>query len=149
MFDNLDFKTVTTTGRGVSNDPVSIVHSHKTKKNEILFRLAREAMDKCGFVYGEKVHVQFAADNSVCRIIKSTKSGSVTLSQQVKDNPNSAGVVRLTYKSTLPDFLGKESRADNKKYNRVRYVHEDDKIQYDKDMITFQLSRVEADEEKK
>lgn len=143
MFDSLDFKKVTTTGRATSNDPVSITHSFKTKKNEIMFRLSRDVMDKCDFKYHDKVHILFAADDTVCRIIKSDQAGAVTLSQQIKGNENSAGLVRLTYKSSLPNFLEKESK--DKILDRVRYVHEDDKIQYDSGAVTFQLKLVDTD----
>ncbi|MDO6544285.1 hypothetical protein [Photobacterium sanguinicancri] len=148
MFDQLNFKTVTTAGRSTSNDPVSITHSHKTKKNEILFRLSRETMDKCGFTYGCKVHIQFAAEGTVCRILKSDASGAMKLGQQTKDNESSAGIVRLTYKDVLPNFLKIESEKDAKEYVRVRYINQDDMIQYEDDTLTFQLKRIEAEQKK-
>ncbi|EKO4002936.1 hypothetical protein DXJ58_22280 [Vibrio fluvialis] len=141
MFDNLNFKTVTTTGRNVSNDPVSITHSVTEKKNEVLFRLSRETMDSCGMKYGDKVHVQFANNNTVCRIIKSDSVGSVTLSQQVKDSESSAGIIRLTYKPTLPNFIETESKQNGSPVTKVRYVHENGMIEYSKEQnaVTFQL----------
>ncbi|MGF1762448.1 hypothetical protein [Aliivibrio kagoshimensis] len=149
MFDDLDFKTATaTSGRSGSNDPVSITHSFKTKKNEMLFRLTKECMDASKLTYGNKVHIQFAANNTVCRVIRTNDRSGVTISQQTKDNELSAGIIRLTYKNSLPNFLEIESKSKNLKINKVRYVHENDKIQYGEGDVTFQLKLDMHEEEK-
>lgn len=144
-FDKLDFVTVTHGGRGSSNDPVSITHSFKTKKNELLFRLSRDVMDKAGLKYGDKVHIQFASDNTFCRIVASKESGSVTLSQQVKNFEQSAGLVRLTYRTSLPNFLEVEGLKLNKALKRVKYVHESDMLQCVEGSVTFKLKLAETE----
>ncbi|WP_260847956.1 hypothetical protein [Shewanella algae] len=146
MFDNLDFSTITTAGRSKSGDLVSITHSDSGKKNELMFRLSKEAMDKSGFEYGDKVVIQFAANDSVCRIMKSDSSGSVTLSKQVQTNPMSAAIIRMTFKYGMPNFLEKEQANHTTELVKVRYVHEDKQIQYDKDVgqVTFKLKLEEV-----
>ena len=148
MFDNLDFKTVTSLGRSGSNDLISITHNDSGSKNELMFRLSKEVMDKSGFAYRDKVIIQFAQDDTICRIIKSDEQGSVTLSKQVQKNPFSASVIRLIFKYGLPNFLEKESKKDGKKYEKVKYVHEDNMIQYDPDFgqVTFKLKLDEKDD---
>jgi hypothetical protein len=148
MFDNLSFKTVTSLGRSGSNDLISITHNDSGSKNELMFRLSKEVMDKSGFAYRDKVIIQFAQEDTICRIVKSEEQGSVTLSKQVQKNPLSASVIRLTFKYGLPNFLEMESKRDGKQYERVKYVHEDNMIQYSSDIgqLTFKLKLEEKDE---
>ncbi|MCL1059663.1 hypothetical protein L2729_16965 [Shewanella gelidimarina] len=148
MFDNLDFKTVTSVGRSGSNDLISITHNDSGSKSELMFRLSKEVMDKAGFEYKDKVIIQFAQEDSICRILKSDEQGSVTLSKQVQKNPLSASIIRLTFKYGLPNFLERESKRDSKEYKKVKYVHEDEKIQYDSNIgqLTFKLKLEEKEE---
>ncbi len=150
MFNNIEFKTVTSNSRSSSGGLVSIVHSKLGKKNEIIFRVSKEAMDLSGFLYGDKVVVQFGSDDGVCRITKSDNGGSVTLSKQVAKSDASAGVIRLTYKEGLPDFLKKESNIEMRNVVRVKYVHKEKMIEYNKvvGQVTFQLERDSFDKEK-
>jgi hypothetical protein len=150
MFDNLDFTTVSAGARTKSNDPISITHNHKSKgKNELAFRLSKEIMDLSGLEYQDKVLIQFAENNSICRIAKSEDKGTVKLSKQVPNNSLSAGIVRLTFRYGLPDFIKKESEASGKNIVKVKYVHEDGMIEHLKDVgqITFKL-KLESTEEK-
>lgn len=148
MFENLDFKTVTSVGRSGSNDLISITHNDSGSKSELMFRLSKEAMDKAGFEYKDKVIIQFAQEDSICRILKSEDQGSVTLSKQVQKNPLSASIIRLTFKYGLPNFLERESERDGKEYKKVKYVHEDNMIQYGADVgqLTFKLKLEEKEE---
>lgn len=148
MFENLDFKTVTTVGRSGSNDLISITHNDSGSKNELIFRLSKEAMDKAGFEYKDKVIIQFAQEDTICRIVKSDEQGSVTLSKQVQNNAFSASIIRLVFKYGLPNFLERESKKDGKKYKKVKYIHEDNMIQYniDNGQLTFKLKLDEKDE---
>lgn len=148
MFDDLDFKTVTSVGRSGSNDLISITHNDSGSKNELMFRLSKEVMDKAGFAYKDKVIIQFAQEDTVCRIVKSEEQGSVTLSKQVQNNPLSASIIRLTFKYGLPNFLERESAKDGKEYKKVKYVHEGNMIQYKADVgqLTFKLKLDEKNE---
>lgn len=146
MFDNLKFKAVTTAGKS-SSELVSITHSFKTKKNELLFRISNEAMEKCGFQYQDKVQILFADGNTVCRIMKSDKPGCVTLSQQTKKSDTSPAVIRLSFRAGLPDFLAQESKGTDKKLNRVKYLHKDDMIEFKEGCLTFQLDLVDSEED--
>jgi hypothetical protein len=146
MFDNLNFKAVTAAGKS-SSELVSITHSFKTKKNELLFRISHEAMERCGFQYQDKVQLLFANDNTVCRIMKSDKPGSVTLSQQTKKSDTSPAIIRLSFRAGLPDFLAQESKGTNKTFNRVKYLHKDDMIEFKDGCLTFQLDLVDSEED--
>ncbi|MEI4971552.1 hypothetical protein ACET9E_10005 [Aeromonas caviae] len=146
MFDNLKFKAVTTTGKSTS-EPVSITHSFKTKKNELLFRISSEVMEQCNFQYQDKVQILFASDNTVCRIQKSDKPGCVTLSQQSKKSEASPAIIRLSFRPGLPDFLTQESKVARKQFCRVKYLHKDDLIEFKDGCLTFQLDLVDSEEE--
>ncbi|HDZ8910414.1 TPA: hypothetical protein RUX66_003214 [Aeromonas dhakensis] len=146
MFDNLSFKPITTTGRG-SSELISITHSFKTKKNEILFRISHEVMEKCNFRYQDKVQILFANNNTVCRIMHSDKAGSVTLSQQSKKSETSPALVRLSFRPGLPDFLSKEGKAAHQTLNRVKYVHKEGKIDFQDGCVTFELELAEVEDD--
>jgi hypothetical protein len=145
MFESLDFTTVTAGGRSKSNDLVSITHNHTSSKNELMFRISKEAMDLAGLNYQDKLIIQFADNDSVCRFVRSDEKGAVLLSKQVKNNPLSAGIVRLTHKYGLPNFLKNETEKEGKEISKVKYVHEKEMIQYVEELgqLTFKLMRDE------
>jgi hypothetical protein len=149
MFDEFEgsFEPIYATGRSGSSDLISINHVQGKKKEEVVFRVSKEAMRKANLIYRDKVQIQFANDNSICRITKSDKSGAVTLSQQVSGNEMSAGIIRLVYKQGIPNLLQKENEAlenatgsiTKKVLTKVKYVHEEGKIEYGESQITFKL----------
>jgi hypothetical protein len=143
LFSDLEssFETINATGRSSSSDLISITHNIGTKKEEIAFRISKEAMKKAKLEYRDKVQIQFAANNTVCRILKSEQGGSVTLSQQITNNDMSAGIVRLMYKQGIPNFLKMEEEKllQENKLTKVKYIHEDDQIEFADSQITFKL----------
>jgi hypothetical protein len=143
MFSNLEdsFETINASGRSSSNDLVSISHVKGSKKEEVIFRINREAMNKAELNYKDKVQIQFADNNSVCRILKTDKGGSVTLSQQISNNDLSAGIIRLIYKPSIPNFIEMENKngLQTEPLTRVKYIHENEMIEYGNSQITFKL----------
>lgn len=136
-----DFETINASGRSSSNDLVSISHTKGAKKQEVIFRINREAMNLAKLNYKDKVQIQFANNNTVCRILKTDKGGSVTLSQQISNNELSAAIIRLIYKPSIPNFLELENdkRDQDEPLTKVKYIHEDKMIEYGEAQITFKL----------
>jgi hypothetical protein len=143
MFSDLEksFETINASGRASSSDLVSISHIIGNKKEEVVIRVSKEAIKKAGIVYRDKVQIQFAANDTVCRILKSDQGGSVTLSQQISSNDMSAGIIRLVYKQGIPNFLAIENEKGSypKPLTRIKYIHEDNMIEYGNSQITFKL----------
>ncbi len=141
MFEDKVFETVTTYGRSSSNDLVSITQNKTPKKNELTFRLSKESLKKSGLTYKDKIAIQFADDGKICRLVKSAISGAATLSQQVKGNDMSAGLIRVVFKPGYPDFLKIESDNEQKTVIKTKYIHEENMIDFQKGQITFKLKR--------
>ena len=143
LFDNIEgqFKTINATGRSSSNDLISITHVKGNKREEVIFRMSKDAMDQSKLNYKDKVQIQFASENTVCRIVKSTQGGSVTLSQQITNNDMSAGIIRITFKLGIPDFLKQENENISPKdpIKRVKYIHEENMIEFGEGQVTFKL----------
>lgn len=149
MFENLEFTTVTAGSRTKSNDLISITQNKSKTKNELTFRINKEAMDLSGLDYQDKILIQFAENNSICRIAKSEEKGTVKLIKQVPNNPLSAGIVRLVFRYGLPNFLEKETKASGKKIVKAKYIHEDEMIEHVKGLgqLTFKLKLESTEEE--
>lgn len=143
LFSNLDdsFKTINATGRSSSSDFVSITHVDGNKKQEVIFRMSKEAMKEAKLEYRDKVLIQFASENTVCRIVKSKQGGSVTLSQQISNNEMSAGIIRITFKQGIPNFLKQENdkKSPEEPFKRVKYIHEENMIEFNEGQVTFKL----------
>ena len=136
-----EFEAVPTTGRASSQDMISLTHTKGKNKEEVVFRMSRRAMDKAGLKYKDKVEIQFAGDNSVCRIRLSSNEGAVTLSQQTANNKMSAGIIRLIFREGMPNFIEIENKSGKheKVLSKTRYIHEENKIEYGNSRITFKL----------
>ncbi|AFC58305.1 hypothetical protein [Vibrio cholerae] len=145
MFDSIDFESVTIGSRRSSaNEQVTI--THLTKKNgtqEHIYRLSRDTLDKLGLVYGDRVDILYSKDQSVCRIQKVEKGG-LKLGQQVKDNENSAALVRVVFRpDTHPDLLSKAKNIRNPERDKCKYGFKDNRIEYKEGCLTFELKLVD------
>ncbi|EOE6053748.1 hypothetical protein ACKJ8N_001510 [Vibrio cholerae] len=145
MFDSIDFESVTIGSRRSSaNEQVTI--THLTKKNgtqEHIYRLSRDTLDKLGLVYGDRVDILYSTDHSVCRIQKVDKGG-LKLGQQVKDNENSAALVRVVFRPEIhPDLLSKAKEKRNPERDKCKYGFKDKRIEYKEGCLTFELELVD------
>jgi hypothetical protein len=137
MFDNLSFKSAVSNSRGsLSSSPVVITHNKGESKEEQTYKISREAMDKCGFEYKNKVDIQFSPDFKVCRIVKSLSG--LTLSQQTTTNPRSSAVTRMQYKEHIhPDLLKMAFTENNVETNKAMF--ENGEIEYKEGILTFEI----------
>ena len=145
MFDSIDFESVTKgSRRASSNEPVTITHS--TKKNgtqEHIYRLSRKTLDKLSLVYGDRVDILYNKDQTVCRIQKVDKGG-LKLGQQVKDNENSAALVRVVFRpDTHPDLLTMAKSISKPERDKCKYGFKDERIEYKEGCLTFELELVD------
>lgn len=53
----------------------------------------------------------------------------------------SAGIIRITFKEGIPNFLEKENLLSDEKIKRVKYIHEENMIDFKPGQITFKLKR--------
>lgn len=148
MFDSIKFRPVMASSRAKAYDLISVTHSKITKKNELTVRISREAMDKAGLDYKDKVLLQFSPEGDICRIEKTEGSHTLTLSQQTAKNDMSPGILRVIVKPGMPNYLEKESQKESKSFVKVKYVHEDEMIEFKPNIITFKLKLDEKEEAK-
>ncbi|WP_418641705.1 hypothetical protein ACNUDM_11665 [Vibrio chaetopteri] len=147
MFDSMSFKSVTTGARtAIGNAPVSVTQAcKKDGKQEQIYRLTREALDEAKLEYKDKVEILYNAESTVCRIQKSKTGSGVTLSQQISNNPNSAAIIRLTFRPNVhPDLLERARKeTENQDKDKARYEHKEGRIDYQEGSVTFELELAE------
>ncbi|EHU0373379.1 hypothetical protein NMT24_002341 [Vibrio cholerae] len=105
--------------------------------------MSRDTLDKLGLVYGDRVDILYSKDQSVCRIQKVEKGG-LKLGQQIKDNENSAALVRVVFRPEIhPDLLSKAKEKRNPERDKCKYGFKDKRIEYKEGCLTFELELVD------
>ncbi|WP_305843057.1 hypothetical protein [Photobacterium leiognathi] len=116
VFSSIQFKPVKVNGKNREHEKVSLQHKRKDDGgSEIIIRISKAIMEECQFEYGTQLYLSYGENfNQESFMCISSKTEDATpfgskLSKQNNKRDNSAGVIRITYKTTigLPDFLKK------------------------------------------
>ena len=147
VFSGIQFSPVKINGKSREHEKVSLQQKKKDNgSSEIIIRISKALMVDCQFEYGTQLYLSYGEDfkqESFMCISKNeedaTPFGS-KLSKQNNKRDNSAGVIRITYKTAtgLPDFLCKESDSDGA-LKRVKYVHDEMYFSAQAGILKFKL----------